>query len=161
MNKPELIKTFEPDLEPAGCESIMRQRILDRQKEVFFASGGRIEIVEARKPLVELPPINEFNNQPDHSRSKTTKKHNDKQKADSGKQKPRANRKSTLPVNIRKCKNYYTIDIRDITQGQYPLTIEGLIEAIKDRNKTRAILMMCPIVESGWWDAYLDGQMMK
>lgn len=165
MNKPELIKTYEPDLIPAGCisEAMARQQILDREKEEFFSRGGKIEYVADGLPLVELPPMNEFTDKPDHSRKKTVKKHNDKQLAEaqateafySGKQRPRPNRKSNLPVNIRKCKNFYTVDIRDVTRGRYPPTTEGLIEAIKDRNKTRALLMMCPIVETGWWDAHL------
>lgn len=165
MNKPELIKTYEPDLIPAGCvsEAMARQQILDREKEEFFSRGGKIEYVADRLPLVELPPMNEFTDKPDHSRKKTVKKHNDKQLAEaqateafySGKQRPRPNRKSTLPVNIRKTKTYYTIDLKDNVYGQYPLTTHGLIEAIKHRNSLRERQMMCPIVESGWWDAHL------
>jgi hypothetical protein len=165
MNKPELIKTYEPDLIPAGCvsEAMARQQILDREKEEFFARGGKIEYVADRLPLVELPPINEFTDKPDHSRKKTVKRHNDKQRMAaeaqaafySGKQRPRPNRKSKLPVNIRQTKEYYTIDIRDNVYGQYPITTHGLLEAIKHRNSIRERLCMFPISESGWWDAHL------
>lgn len=165
MNRPELIKTHEKDFaRPVQLlsEAQRRQADIDAEKEAFFARGGKVQMIGS-EPVKDIPPINEFTGQPDKSREVARDKHNKKQKAEaqateafySGKQRPRPNRKSNLPVNIRKCKNFYTVDIRDVTRGRYPPTTEGLIEAIKDRNKTRALLMMCPIVESGWWDAHL------